>query len=185
MKNFTVKLITLGVAVGLSPWLAGAQTGPGHKTRTSGRQLSDSSEQSGQEVRASKLIGANLQTAQGEDLGEIRDLAVNPKTGKIDFAIVGVSDGSGTEALAPIPWQAVQLHSEKSFVASIDKNKLKSAPTISQQQWDQLMQPDYIVQIYRFYGVEPQASGGTGEGLGGAGAGSQQQDQQGSSGSSQ
>ncbi len=183
MKNFTVKLITLGVAVGLSPWLLSAQTVPGHKTHTPGRKLSTG--HSGQEVRASKLIGANLQTAQGEDLGEIRDLAVNPQTGKIDFAIIGVNAGNGTEALAPIPWQAVQLHSEKSFVASIDKNKLKSAPTISQQQWDQLMQPDYIVQIYRFYGVEPQASGGTGEGLGGAGAGSEQQGQQGRSSSSQ
>ena len=43
---------------------------------------------------------------------------------------------------------------------------------MTEQQWDKLMQPDYVVQVYRFYGFEP-AEGGA-ETPVGSSSGSQQ-----------
>ena len=125
----------------------------------------------------SKIIGTNLKTASGEDLGEVKDLVVDPQSGRIRFAIVGLQTSGGTEELAPIPWKALNLQSEKQYVATIDKNKLNSGPHMTQQEWDKLMQPDYVVEVYRFYGFEPPSAEGSAETPGGSSSGSQQNHQ--------
>ncbi len=181
MRKTSVQLLAIGMAAGLTPLVCSAQpaASSSQKGNPTKHQLGNSgSGQGPQELPASKLIGAGLKGENGDDLGEVKDLVVNPQTGKIDFAIIGIDAGGGTEALVPVPWQAVQFQREKSFVASIDKNKLKSGPTLTEQQWEQLAQPDsdYTLRIYRFYGFPPPpATGGTGEGEGGAESGSSQQ----------
>jgi sporulation protein YlmC with PRC-barrel domain len=131
------------------------------------------------EVLMSKIIGTDLKTAKGEDLGEVKDLVIDPTSGRIRFAIVGLQTSSGAEALAPIPWKAVNLQAEKQYVATIDKSKLYSGPHMSQQEWDKLMQPDYVVEVYRFYGFEPPSAEGSAESPGGSSGGSQQNHQSG------
>lgn len=169
LKNLVVSLLTGSIAIGLVPQAVFAKD----------KSSDSSSPKAGSDVRLSKLIGTNLKTASGEDLGEVKDVVLDPQSGKVGFAIVGVDEGNGVEALAPIPWKAVNIHSEKEYVATIDKNKLKKGPHMSSEQWDKLMQPDYVVQIYRFYGFEPPSAEGNAESPGGSGTGSAQQNPQG------
>src|SRR5437879_8223602 len=51
-----------------------------------------------QEVRASKLMGAEVKSSQGQSLGKINDVIFNPASGRIDFAVISLSSSSGTEA---------------------------------------------------------------------------------------
>lgn len=169
LKNLVVTLLTGSIAIGLAPQIVFAKD----------HSSDSSSSKAGSDVRLSKLIGTNLKTANGEDLGAVKDVVVDPQSGRIRFAIVAVDAGNGVEALAPIPWKAVNIHSEKEYVATIDKNKLKNGPRMSSEQWDKLMQPDYVVQIYRFYGFAPPSAEGNAESPGGSSSGSAQQNTQG------
>ncbi len=181
MKKISIHLLALSITVGLIPVVCSAQSGPSSSQNSGSakhRLGKSSSGQGEEEIAASKLIGAGLKGENGDDLGEVRDLVLNPQTGKIEFVILGIDAGGGTEALLPVPWQAVKFQPKKSLFVSLDKNKVKSGPTLTGQQWEQLAQPDsdYTLRIYRFYGFPPPpATGGTGEGEGGAESGSSQQ----------
>src|SRR5262249_2712159 len=41
------------------------------------------------DVRLSKLIGADVKSNDGQDLGKVKDVLVNPQTGKPTSAIIG------------------------------------------------------------------------------------------------
>ncbi len=168
LKNLIVSLLTGSMAISLIPQAVFAKDKSSHS----------SGSKAASDVRLSKLIGTNLKTGTGEDLGQIKDVVVDPQAGRIRFAIVGVDAGNGAEALAPVPWNAVSIHSENEYVATIDKNKLKSGPRMSSEEWDKLLQPDYLVEIYRFYGFEPPSAEGNAESPGGSSSGAAQQDTQ-------
>ena len=170
IKQVCINILASSVVIGLLPQAALAKD----DSPSAGSSSSALGSKSGGEVLLSKLIGTDLKTGKGEDLGQIKDVVVNPRNGKIRFAIIEVDSGGGAEALAPIPWQAVNLQAENQYVATIDKDKLKKGPHMSEQQWDKLMQPDYVVEVYRFYGFEPQTEQGGAESPGGSRQGGSQ-----------
>jgi sporulation protein YlmC with PRC-barrel domain len=111
------------------------------------------------EIRASKLIGVNVTSKDGENLGQVQDLVMDPLTGKIRFALVGKGFMAGLgEKLLPVPWKAVNVQSERQFALNVDKSKWASAPALSET--DNMDQPDYVIRIYRFYDLEPQTDVG-------------------------
>jgi sporulation protein YlmC with PRC-barrel domain len=126
------------------------------------------------QIRASKLIGVNVSSKDGDNFGQVQDLVIDPKTGQIQFALVGQGFMAGAgHQMIPVPWEAVNVRSEREFALNIDKKKLESAPAWNQSEMEQ---PDYTVRIYRFYELEPQT------GLGGPGqSGTQSGQGQGSS----
>lgn len=120
----------------------------------SSKQSSSSSAQATQSIRASKLIGVSAQTKDGEKLGQLQDLIVNPKTGEVRFAILGQTTGTSA-ILVPVPWQAINVRSEREFTLNVDRKKLQSAPTLQQDRYSDMENPDYVIRIYRFYELEP------------------------------
>jgi sporulation protein YlmC with PRC-barrel domain len=118
-----------------------------------------------QSVRASQLIGANLESTTGDNLGDINDLVLDPQTGQIQFAVLGIGGFLGIgERLTPVPWQAIDVRGERSFVLNVDRQKLEAAPSIQRGQWNELQQPGYVERLYTYYGMEtPTAVGRPGQ----------------------
>src|SRR5207247_7079905 len=50
----------------------------------------------GQDIQASKLMGAQVKSSTGETLGTINDFVVNPQFGRIEFAVLSVTGPTGT-----------------------------------------------------------------------------------------
>ncbi len=122
------------------------------------------------DLRASKAIGAEVKTAQGEKLGKISDLILNPTSGKVDFAVL-----DWNSKLVPVPWQFFNASqttgrtsflsptsSELTFTAQIDTSKLQSAPTIDKSRWTDIQQPGWSQKVYSYFGVQPRSSSGMG-----------------------
>lgn len=106
-------------------------------------------------VLLSKLKDANVKSSQDENLGEIEEILVEPQTGKIQYVVLGRGGflGIGEKHVA-VPWEALSLQAENQFTLNVDKDRLKSAPTLeSRSDYSQLSQPDYTVTIYRFFAV--------------------------------
>lgn len=98
-------------------------------------------------VRASDLIGMNVQNNAEEDLGEIEDLAIDPRTGKIEYAAVSMGGFLGLgDKLFAVPWTAIECRPEegataeageadKVAVLDVDKETLKNAEGFDQDNW--------------------------------------------------
>lgn len=117
-------------------------------------------------VRLSKLMDASVKSKSGEDLGQVEDFLINPRTGRVDYAVLGRGGFLGMgEQRIPVPWSALSIQSQQALIVSVDKQKLKSAPTLNSDYTNQFT-PDYEVTIYRFYEIPSSAIGG-GESPGG------------------
>jgi len=57
-----------------------------------------------QQFRSTKIIGAQVKSSSGEDVGRIEDVVLNPSSGRIDFAII-----SSESKLVPVPWQLLSV----------------------------------------------------------------------------
>jgi len=61
----------------------------------SSSSYSHSSMGSGQNVRLSNLMTATVQSTSGKTLGHVRDLVIDPQSGRVQFAILALSNAGG------------------------------------------------------------------------------------------
>src|SRR5437879_3145383 len=69
------------------------------------------------DIRGSKIIGSQVKSSTGENLGTIEDVIINPRSGRIEFGVLSVTGPTGTtptgagEKLTPIPWRLLSFSS--------------------------------------------------------------------------
>jgi sporulation protein YlmC with PRC-barrel domain len=117
--------------------------------------------------RAKELIGRQVQTTEGEDLGALEEIVFHPDVGI--FAVVKLENNR----LAPLPWAMVQRLSQQNLVVSgTSRTMLTGAPTITDQQWDLFNDPEFTQKLYTHHGLKSdEAMGAPGERQTGPGPG--------------
>ena len=107
--------------------------------------------------RAKTLIGYKVKNRQGEDLGKIEELAIDPQTGQIAYAVLSFGGFLGLgDKLFAIPWSALQpRHSEEVFLLDVDKEQLKNAPGFDKDKWPDLADRRWGAGVHGFYGARP------------------------------
>ena len=104
-------------------------------------------------MRASQLIGKNVENAQGENLGEIKDLVIDVNNERVFYAILEFGGFLGMgEKLFAYPVRSFNQTSAESdkLVLNVDKEKLKAAPGFARDSW-----PDWLTygkQVDKYYG---------------------------------
>lgn len=112
--------------------------------------------------KASELIGMKVQGTDGKNLGDIKDLVINPDDGAIDYAVLDFGGFLGIkDKYFAIPWDALQLTSNKGKVLiDATKRDLKNAPGFDKNNWPDFGDLAQTTVIYEFYGVPvPNTSG--------------------------
>jgi sporulation protein YlmC with PRC-barrel domain len=82
------------------------------------------------ELYTSDLIGATVKNPEGESLGSIQELVLDPKEAKIKNAVVSTGGilGIGGKSVA-IPWQEITPQSDgKAVVVAMGKEEIQNAP---------------------------------------------------------
>ncbi len=113
---------------------------------------------------ADTLIGDSVVNGQEEDLGEIKEIMLDTRTGQVAYAVLSFGGFlSMGEKLFAVPWQALQLDTlNKRFVLNVDKDKLQNAPGFDPDAWPDMSDLAWSNQIHSFYGTDPsQAGSGT------------------------
>ncbi|MGM0453125.1 MAG: PRC-barrel domain-containing protein [Thermodesulfobacteriota bacterium] len=108
-------------------------------------------------MKTSQIMGKAVTDSQGEKVGMVSDLIVGGQ-GRIDYVIVS-PDKSLTEEtynLIPIPWQAVQSETEEALSLAVDRQRLKEAPSFTENEWSQLSSPQWRSRVRGYYGVKKQ-----------------------------
>jgi sporulation protein YlmC with PRC-barrel domain len=114
-----------------------------------------SAEMSHKSERLSQLMGTTVKNAQGETMGQLNDFVVDPASGRIQFAIISLSDPSQSGKLAAVPWSLARMGAEpNSIVLNVDKDKLASAQTFDATSWPDFDQTEWIQKTYSHFGVK-------------------------------
>src|SRR5829696_5274906 len=76
-----------------------------------------------------KLIGREIQTTQGQKVGELKDLVVDLESGRVLYGIISAGGFAGIgDELTAVPTGAFTSSSVAHLTIDADKEKLKGAP---------------------------------------------------------
>ncbi|CAD77505.1 MAG TPA: PRC-barrel domain containing protein [Rhodopirellula baltica] len=119
-------------------------------------------------VRVSQLMGLNLQNSQGESVGEIKDIVLNAKTGKVRYAVVtyGGFLGMGNKLFA-VPFEALKTQvdpdevgdddiDEDDYVMVLDvtQEQLEGQEGFDEDNWPNMADKQWAADLDKRYNVE-------------------------------
>jgi len=104
---------------------------------------------------ADTLIGDHVHNLKNEHLGEIKEIMLDMRTGKIAYAVMA-SGGVLTigEKLFAIPWEALTLDTvNKRLTLNIDKERIEAAPGFDKDHWPDMANQTWASQVHDYYGA--------------------------------
>ncbi len=111
----------------------------------------------GKLTKASEFMGRDVMSSQNnEKLGDIKDFAVDLKSGRIVLVVVSTSKlGIGGNYYAVAPQALKCQHDGKTVTLDMTAEHLKTAPTIELSHWDDAVTEQQITMDYQFYDKQP------------------------------
>jgi len=125
----------------------------------------------------SEVMHAKVKDLQGDNLGQIKDVVVDPASGRAAFAVIQLSGDVGPAgSYAPVPWTLLSPDSTsragepKTFTLRASRDQFASAQRLYLNHWPDSNGAMWGPQIYSYYGLD---SSGFSFSAGGTGAGAQ------------
>jgi sporulation protein YlmC with PRC-barrel domain len=112
-------------------------------------------------VQTSKLIGTKVKTAQGEEVGVIKDVVLDRSNGCMAYTVLSTG-GAGTRGVGQaktvaIPWAVYSPTSDLGVLTvSVDRDRIYNAPVFDFARIDEYASTGYINNVYSYYGVSGQ-----------------------------
>jgi sporulation protein YlmC with PRC-barrel domain len=106
---------------------------------------------------AETLIGSDVYNKKGEDLGDIKEIMLDMRTGRVAYAVLAFGSflGMGGKLFA-VPWAALTLDTEnKRFALDVEKTRLSSAPGFDKDKWPNMADAEWAKGIHSYYGTKP------------------------------
>lgn len=104
---------------------------------------------------ANTLIGNDVYNQKDEDLGDIKEIMLDVRSGRVAYAVLSFGGflGMGNKLFA-VPWSALALDTvNKRFVLGVDKERLNDAPGFDKDKWPDMQDPAWRNQIHAYYGT--------------------------------
>jgi sporulation protein YlmC with PRC-barrel domain len=108
-------------------------------------------------LRASRLIGGEILSQQGKDIGNIEDIVVEADPPKVLYVIAsfdGVEQVDGSRYYA-LPWEATSPSPGKldRLTLDVDETTLRDAPSFERRTWPDLGSQQYGQEVQRHFGT--------------------------------
>jgi sporulation protein YlmC with PRC-barrel domain len=134
----------LGMPMSMSSYAANTDKTPAPSATTA---------KSSRDMRATQLLGKNVENAKGENLGEIKDLIIDVNNERVFYAVLEFGGFLGMgEKLFAYPVRAFSYTGDNrdKLLLNVDEAKLKAAPGFARDKW-----PDWSTyggSVDRYYG---------------------------------
>jgi len=104
---------------------------------------------------ADTLVGNDVYNQNDEDIGDIKEIMLDMRTGRVGYAVLSFGGFLGMgEKLFAVPWNALKLDQEnKRFVLNVDKDRLKNAPGFDKEHWPNMADQTWANEIHKYYGI--------------------------------
>jgi len=121
------------------------------KENTTGRnQQGPNANRPVQVLTATSIIGDKVENKKGENIGKIKDVMLNIKSGNIQYLIIEFGGFLGMgEKLFAIPFSALKLNPKnEDFVLDVEKRFLETAPGFNKEHWPETNSHYFDVNTY-------------------------------------
>ncbi len=103
-------------------------------------------------MKASEMFGRNVENTADENIGEIEDLAIDPSTGRIAYAVLSFGGFLGfNDKFFAVPLEALTHQSDGTCRLAVDKDRLKDAPGFDKKNWPRTGNATFDTQVRDFY----------------------------------
>ena len=108
-------------------------------------------------MAASSFEGETVVDAQGENIGEIEEIMLDVRSGRIAYAVMSVGGFLGIgEKYFAVPWHALTMDTDNHrFILDIDKERLRNAPGFDKEHWPTMADPRWAGDLHAYYGSRP------------------------------
>lgn len=108
-------------------------------------------------VKASSMIGTKVINPKNESLGDIKEIVIDPHTGKVAYAVVSFGGFFHLgEKLFAVPFSAIEYNSgTNEYVLNVSKEKLEAAPGFDPNHWPAMTDEKWNRDIYAYYERSP------------------------------
>ena len=112
-------------------------------------------------IQTSKIVGTKVRTAQGDEIGVVKDVVIDRSTGCMAYTVLSAG-GTGTRTtsqakLVAVPWTVYTTTSEPgTLVVSVERDRIYNAPAFEYARINEYSTSGYINNVYSYYGVSGQ-----------------------------
>lgn len=110
-------------------------------------------------VKASDLLGKNVENPQNDNLGEVKELVLDPRRSRVTYFVMksGGFLGMGDKLFA-IPWEAIKFDRQEKkdrLVLNATKERFSKAPEYKDKEWSRMSDPAWVEEVYTYYDTRP------------------------------
>lgn len=112
-------------------------------------------------IRVSKLVGMKLQNSRKESVGQIKDIVVDPASGRIQYVAVTYGGFLGLgDKLFAVPMRAIQVQQDPDsrdrvvLVLDVTKEQMNGAQGFDESNWPNFADKNFSTDMYRRYKLE-------------------------------
>ena len=119
-------------------------------------------------IETSKFVGKKVKSAQGDEIGTVKDIMLDRNTGCLAYTVVSTSGGGDTRVggggkMVAVPWAVYSPSSDLNVLTvTVDRDRIYNAPVFDYARIDEYSRPEYITNVYSYYGVSSGAAVGVG-----------------------
>lgn len=108
-------------------------------------------------VKASSIIGTDVVSPTGDSLGDVKEIVIDPRTGRVAYAVVSFGGFLGMgEKLFAIPFSSFDYDVEENeYVLDISKERLQAAPGFDADHWPSMHEEKWNRDVYKYYERAP------------------------------
>ena len=108
-------------------------------------------------ISASKVTGTRVYNTSGDHLGEIYDVMIDKRSGKIAYAVMSFGGLLGIgERYHPLPWATLKYDTrQRGYVVGLTIEQLQGAPTFAANEMPAWGDRAYEARIHDYYKTAP------------------------------
>lgn len=108
-------------------------------------------------MSATTLIGDPVRNPQGETIGDLREIMLDVRTGRVAYGVLDFGGflGMGNKLFA-VPFDRFRVDEKNhQLILDVDKETLKNAEGFDEDNWPDTTNPDWERRIHDYYGATP------------------------------
>ncbi|PRC91737.1 PRC-barrel domain-containing protein [Solimicrobium silvestre] len=108
-------------------------------------------------IKASSIIGTDVVDPKNESLGDIKEIVIDPSSGRVAYAVVSFGGFLGMgEKLFAIPFGSFKYQFDgNNYVLDVPKDVLKAAPGFDADHWPSMADEQWNRDVHAYYDRPP------------------------------
>ena len=103
-------------------------------------------------IQTSKFIGRPVKSAQGDEIGTVKDIVLDRNTGCLAYTVLSTTGGggggtrvSGGGKMVAVPWAVYSPSSDPNVLTvTVERDRIYNAPVFDYARIEEYSRPDYI-----------------------------------------